>query len=296
MFDIISYCSNYGIDYALKGKNIGSGWVGLQCPFHDDDGYHLGFNAAGGYFYCWKCGGHSVASVIKQQQNCSFYEANRILDSFDTSYVLLDSLNIKKKGNVSNIELPGEPLGKLEQRYLRSRGFDPEYIEKAHGVRSGGITGEWKYRLIIPIYQDGVLVSYQGRDVTGSQELRYKTLAVEKSVVDPKKCLYGLDKVRGNEYIIVSEGIFDAWKLGNNAVATLGTSTTETQIQRMARYRKVYIVFDPEAPAQERATKLGAKVGALGAEVIIVNTELDHDPGDMTEAEVSVLRKNLEIV
>lgn len=295
MFDILSFCRDHGIDYAFKGKNIGPGWLGLQCPFHRDDAYHMGFNLSGGYVYCWKCGGHSLESVIRGYLSCEEYEARAMLRLYDTFAILTDEM-AKKKAGGSNLILPGEPLTKPYRKYLIKRGLDPDEIVEKYGVKAGGIVGDWKYRLMIPIYQDKLLVSYQGRDISGTSPLRYKTLSVEKSAINPKFCLYNLDNAKDFQYIGVCEGVVDVWKLGDGFVATLGTSTTEEQVRKLSRYKTVYIVFDPEENAQKRARKLGERVSAMGSRVEIIDTGLDHDPGDMTEAEVGDLRKELGMV
>jgi hypothetical protein len=44
-----------------------------------------------------------------------------------------------------------------------------------------------------------------------------------------------------------------------------------------------------------RAKKLGKKLNITGIETIIVNSELDHDPGDMSDSEVKYLKGELGI-
>jgi DNA primase len=177
---------------------------------------------------------------------------------------------------------------------LIQRGLDPDEIIDTYRVKAGGIIGEWKYRLMIPVFQKGVLTTYQGRDITNTSDLRYKTLSIEKSVENPKHCLYNMDNAT-DDVVVVCEGVVDVWKIGSGAVATLGTSTTEEQVRKLAQYKKVFILFDPEDTAQRRAKKLGEKISALGSQVEVIHTGLGHDPGDMTGAEVMELRHALSI-
>ena len=294
MFDIVSFCHDYGIDYALKGKNIGKGWIGLQCPYHIDNDYHLGFNVDGAYFYCWKCGGHKLISVLKELTRCTTHEAYLLEERYGIRNSILHTMN-RTSQRPASIVMPGEPLTKPYRKYLHKRNFDPDEIEAKYRVQAGGIAGEWKYRLMIPVYHSGTLITYQGRDITGNSELRYKTLSIDKSLDDPKKYLYNIDNAKGRE-VIVCEGVTDVWRIGDGSVATLGTSTTEEQVRKLRRFDKVYILFDPEESAQKRAKKLGERIAAMGSEVEIIDTGLGHDPGDMTEAEVAVLRKELGIL
>lgn len=292
MFDILSFCRNYGIPYAMQGKNIGPGWLGMNCPFHRDEAYHLGFNIAGAYFYCWKCGGHSVHRIIKGYLRCSDFEAQTIEDEYGTRNSLLAGLN-KRTPQADTLVMPGEELSKLYRKYLIKRGLDPDEIIEKYHVKAGGIVGGWKYRLMIPVYENGTLMTYQGRDITGNTDLRYKTLSIEESVDNPKHLLYNIDNTK-KDAVIVCEGVVDVWKIGDGSVATLGTSTTEEQVRKLNKFGKVYILFDPEENAQKRAKKLGERVAAMGTEVEIIDTGLDHDPGDMTPKEVETLRRELE--
>ena len=54
----------------------------------------------------------------------------------------------------------------------------------------------------------------------------------------------------------------------------------------------MFIIFDPELEAQERAKKLAKQMAALGvADVQLVDTELKHDLGAASEKEIKVLKK-----
>jgi len=289
MFDIVSFCDNYNIPYAYKGKNIGRGWIGLNCPFHFDSDYHLGFNTAGDYTYCWKCGGHSLLSVVQQYVSTSTYEASQILERYGNRRVLSEALNVH---HPKAITMPGDPLSALYRIYLRKRGFDPDHIAEKYKVTAGGIVGDWKYRLLIPLFYQGRVISFQGRDITGNSDIRYKTLSLEKSLDDPKNYLYNMDNAKGDA-IMVCEGPTDVWRIGDSCVSTWGTSTTEEQVRKLYRYKKVFIVFDPDDNAQKRAGTLGNKIAAMGGDVEIIHTGLDHDPGAMTEDEVKSLREEL---
>jgi DNA primase len=123
--------------------------------------------------------------------------------------------------------------------------------------------------------------------------LRYKTLGIEDSVMDPKSVLYNLDNCQGDTLVLV-EGATDVWKWGDGCAATLGTSTTPAQHLLIAnRFRRVLIMFDPEEEAQGRANSLYSKLNTLGVQADCINTELDHDMGAMTEEEVAKLKEEV---
>ncbi len=45
------------------------------------------------------------------------------------------------------------------------RNFDPNYLVSEWGLLSTGVLGEFKFRILAPVYFKGQLVSYQCRDL-----------------------------------------------------------------------------------------------------------------------------------
>ena len=290
--DILSFLKDHGVDFVLSGRNLSRGRIGLCCPWCRDDGYHGAFTGDGEFYSCWKCGGKGVNKTLMALTGMSYYELSNVMDEYEgTSPIMVIE---RKRPQGTEIVLPGGPLEQVHKNYLLRRGFDPDKLEKKHGIRGTGMTGEWKYRIILPLMEGGTCVSFTTRDYTGKQELRYKTLSVEQSIVDPKFTLFGNSHVRDTSKVIVCEGPFDALKLGDGAVATLGTSVTPAQVRKIAIYEKVYIVFDPEEAAQKRALNLAERLSALGSDVEVVDIGGDSDPGDMDEKSVKKLRKELD--
>lgn len=286
VFEPIAFCREHGIPYRMGGANVGAGWVGVNCPFCGDNNFHGGLR--GNAFSCWKCGAHPLSSFIQERLDVDSFTARGIISKFDDEDIFVHRIQ-KKQAKADSIEMPGTLDNEVARNYLLKRKFDPTLLETKYHIRYTGMIGDFKYRIMIPIFKDGVLVSYQGRDYTGKQEIRYKTLAVEASVIDAKHVLYNEDFVPG-DVVGVCEGPFDAIRLGDGFVATLGTKVTEQQVRLLTNYARVCIVFDPEAEAQQRAEELAQRVAVFGTEVEIIDTQLEHDPGDMTEDEVANIR------
>ena len=97
---------------------------------------------------------------------------------------------------------------------------------------------KWKGRLIIPIYKDGKLIFYQGRDLTGKAIKKYESPSTPRDRV-----LYGFDELFSNNSapLYVCEGFFDAFLI--NGVAILGNELSEPQIIWLNKSNrdKVYI-------------------------------------------------------
>lgn len=284
-FDAIKFLSDYHIRYWTHGKNCQPGWVNITCPFCGDTSNHLGINLTAGNCFCWKCGGKSLWRIIHTL--LPSVNPTDILEEYDD---VPRYLTKRKNAKAIELDLPGDPLTSIAKQYLRKRRFDPDYLESTYNLRYGGITGDWRYRIIIPIYdRRGKLLTYQGRDITGKLEERYKTLAIEKSVVNPKDVFFNIQNAT-KDVVGVVEGAFDVMRMGDNFICGLGTTLTQNQLLSLTEFSKVVFVFDPEPEAQAKALKYAQALASIDIEAEVLDIGLDHDPGDCTEDEVKEIR------
>ena len=182
-------------------------------------------------------------------------------------------------------------LGPVPKAYLTSRGFDPAYLQRKYGIMATGPLGAYKFRIIIPIYHQGKIVSFQGRDYTGQSGLRYKSCGIENEIIHHKHLLYGEQFVDSN-HIIVVEGPFDQWKMGDNSVALFGTGYTNQQGNLLLKYKKISILFDTEGEAKRHANILGDRMAGLGSEVDLIFLK-EGDPGDLPINEAAQLKREI---
>lgn len=287
-FDAIRFLEDYNIPFWTEGKNTSPGWVSLECPFCDDSSNHGAINPVGGYFYCWRCGHHSLYDAV--QLITGVKHVKPILKKYD--YVLSESLILEKE-QVS-FYMPGSPLGKAHKKYLEKRNFDPEYIENKYGVLGTTIDKYYPYRIITPVYYEGDVVSFLGRDYTNRQELRHKDCPKHVAKIYHKNILYNLDNCFRNKTIVV-EGAYDNWRFGDNTCATLGTGWTDQQALLLSRrFTEVFIVFDKGETSQKKAVELAQTLNALGIMAEVVQTEY-NEPDDFPEDDVRYLKKFLGI-
>jgi len=196
--------NDYNIPTSTSGKNWQTGWIQVNCPFCNDSGFHGGFNIVGNYYNCWKCGGHNLEDIIMELLGIGYYVTKHLILSYHQPGEQ-QAIAKKKTPKAKEIEWPANCHICTGQhgKYLRKRNFDIRKISKDWGIQGTGPIGPYKFRIIIPIYFNGKLVSYQGRDITGRSDLRYKACPIEKEVIHHKHIVYGIDHVTNKKAIIV---------------------------------------------------------------------------------------------
>ena len=293
VFNFTEYCDTYQIPYVTERGNLSKGWMAAtDCPWCGSyEKYHLGVPPDGSYTYCWACGYHSLRATIYALTPHTDIDA--VLEEFGDSFMFVSRL--KKTAHAEALSLDFPECNKAAIRYLTERGFDPSIIIPKYNLRFGGIFGDWAFRIITPIYQDGRLVSWQGRHIKNDGVGKYKFLSIEKSVVDPKDCLWNIDNCK-KPYILTTEGTYDGMKLGDDTCAVMGITTTEAQARRLAGYKKVFLVYDPEEEAQKRARDFAAKISSMSStEVEVIDTEEDYDLGATSFEEIAEIRRELGV-
>ena len=277
--------------------------VNTHCPFcknPPDTHFNGGFNMVSPHFNCWRCGTHSWYEAFSLLTNIPINQVS----NFVKDYKYITNEKPKQKAKGSNLNLPGFHLNENERKYLESRGYEVDYLINKFHIRGGGIAGEWSYRILLPIYYKRVLVSWTGRSILSREEIdrynipRYKNLSIEQSVINPKEIFFNLDNSTKDKVILV-EGPFDCLKMGNDCICSLGTSMTrEQELFLKQKYKKIFICFDNEPSAQEKARKVGKNLAAIGMSVEVVNIcepFNKNDPGELSYEEVATIKLELEI-
>jgi DNA primase len=181
--------------------------------------------------------------------------------------------------------LPG--WSSLHDAARAARYTDQELVDA--GLVIPGKRGEpydrFRGRVMFPLADDRGRTLGFGARTMGDEKPKYlnspETLLYHKS-----EALFGLDKARGpaarEDRIFVVEGYTDVLALVQagveNVVASMGTSLTEQQLQRLARVtRNLFLCFDADAAgigAMSRALSLGRRIG-LALHVVRIPDGLD---------------------
>jgi DNA primase len=266
--NIIEYLEEeVGIKTTLDGKNVSTGWIGIQCPFCDDTSNHMGIRLSDLRCKCWKCGNHSFIALIKELTDCSHKEAIRLqkvlVEESDADGLSGPNPPIDSKYYLtrSSTILPPDSsntLSKLHKDYLRRRNFHPNRIIRKYDLRGCNATGRYKFRLIIPIYQTRRLVSFISRAIFDEMTPKYLNPTSREVEISPKQTVYNLDNLTSGHDAIIVEGATDVWRWGDGAIALFGIQYTQRQIVSIVekKIRKAFVMFDEGKTAQKRAEEI----------------------------------------
>ncbi len=287
-FDIISYLQSRNIPFSYSGKNVSSDWIGINCIFCIDGSNHLGINLHSKAFSCFKCAekGNAI-KLVQEIEGVNFSKACNIIKEFRNGTFIP-----KEKTYQSKVKFPlGTTKNFTESHlaFLRSRRYDPDTVIKKYNIHATGPIGEFKHRIIIPIYHKERIVTFVGRDVTGRADKPYINSSDQYSIKDVKQCLYNFDSIIQNKVVIV-EGIFDAWRIGDGAVATFGTKYTREQLRLLKGIKQAFILYDNDAILV--AYKLAYDLSTIVPKIEVLELS-EGDPDDLSEQDVRCLRKDI---
>lgn len=289
--DIQSLLGDIGVNYYTSGKNVSDGWTSIACPACGDRSNHGAFSPDGLAYSCFRCGKHSVKSIISKFT--SWEESAQLLKQYSSALFFHEYTTRER---ASKVEWPPEgdvKMPSLHAQYLHERGYDPKQLRDLYGIRCCYQHGPMKYRIVIPVYVNGVIVSYVGRDVTGKAPLKYKNLSEKNSILPVKETVFNLDST--HETAIICEGPFDAMRFGVHGVCVWGLQYTVAQTRALAnRLKRCIICFDNEHIAKQKAYELGEALALQGVVVDILSIDT-KDPGELSQDEANEIKNTLNI-
>lgn len=206
--------------------------------------------------------------------------------------------------SLEECELPPGYKRKFFDKYLNKRGFESDDYD----YFPVGISDNFKFDgyIIIPIYDNGVVVGYVGRSKMSKKDIdkhndaakktgEYKILRYRNSTDnDFVKLLYNYDAVIEDETetVILVEGVFDVISIVRELelydnhrvvpVATFGKKISDVQIYKLQSkgVRNVVIMYD--ADAVETIKKTADKLSDYFDVIIADPIDPEKDAGDMS--------------
>ncbi len=261
----------HDVPHAGAGHRHGRhGWVQVDCPWcgQGSGKFHLGISLTTGASSCWRCGKKNTAAVLAALTGLPQAKAREHIDG-----ATLEATPARHTGRLA-LPYGRQPLGNAHKAYLAGRGLDADMVAQVWGVEGIGLAAKLKWRLFIPVFHYGELVSWTTRSI-GTEGQRYLSAGSNEESVPHKHILYGADYAK--HAIVIHEGPLDVWATGPGAVATFGTAYSEAQLLAMSRYIVRAVCFDTEPDAQHRARNLASRLSAYPGEThnVVLETGVD---------------------
>ena len=277
-----------------KFKRVKSNLYNFRCPICGDSKKNK--SKTRGYLYnvkantnfkCHNCGASMSfnnflkqidPAVQKQYALEKFKEGhtgrNFVVDEPDFKF---EAPKFKKKLKLPKASEHPRPAGYLTARKLNPDDFyyakhfkkfanslKPTFESEAHDEE----------RIIIPLYYEKNLIGFQGRSL-GSSKVKYITVMLDDDA--PK--IYGLDNIRKDAPVYITEGPFDSTFI-RNAIAMCGA---DADVDRWGVSNRVWI-YDNEPRNREIVNRISKTIDSGDSIVIFPSHIEEKDINDMAMA------------
>jgi hypothetical protein len=287
---IISVLEHHDIEYWPEGKNVSADSINIKCPFCDDGSNHCGIFKRDLGYHCWRCNSTGTLDYLvaflthRPVEECAdeiaAFGINFGEDAVEQILTLLHpEPEPEDEESQETIRLPEyfelvtqETTFPLLDYYLEWRNISRQtLIDHQCGICT---VGDHMNRLVIPVYFQGELVSYQAADLTGQSDVKYRTAKNEIN-----QFLYRWDMLDPDAgYMILVEGVLDAWRVGGNALATFGTSLTTQQRTLIIQSQYPCIVMCWDGAAWIHAQKEMEQLQPFFSHIGMVRLPQEEDP------------------
>jgi DNA primase len=293
-----------------------------ECPFCGDSRWRLYVNADTGLGNCFagSCpqGGFNKYQLLKAYKNDTGSStlvgmlrrlvSDQGLIEFKREIFEPDPSELKLPNGTMTVDELGEVPEYLQNRKVDAdtcRRFDLQWSECGRfkvTTPAGVMTQDYSKRVIIPVYDfDGSLVTFQGRDATGTHERRYM---FPPAFAGTGAYLYNGNNYTGQEVAVLSEGVFDVIAVDQalraadlhreyHPMGTFGLNLSSgrpdgnDQVTRLAALKKqglkaVVFMFDGEAKAIKAAVTAAELCRSHGLKTFIAHLPKGKDPAETT--------------
>lgn len=229
--------------------------------------FYLDWNNGDPRYHCFNCGrAGSFINLYSEILGISFGEAKRALLGYNPERIKAElsvqKIVEKKKepvqvymDNIKNDCIgPGDiPNGIMEKQCQKLLN---EFIQRrkipSHFKVFVATKGRYKGRAIIPVYKEGHIIYFQGRALTDI-EPKYLNPIIEKGSVILNEEHFDREK-----YIVVTEGLLDAFMVGSQGTSVLGASVSEEFINKISKMtdKGVILVLDNDVTGREKLIEL----------------------------------------
>ena len=281
-----------------KFKRVKSNLFNFRCPICGDSkknkskmrGYLYAVKANTN-FKCHNCGASmsfnnflkEIDPVIHKQYTMEKFKSGHTGRNFVTEEPVFkfEAPRFKTK-----IDLPKASQNPRSAGYLTARRLDPEnfyyaehFKEFVNSIKhTFDDTRYEEERIIIPLYYEKNLIGFQGRSINPNP-IKYITVMINDDA--PK--IYGLDNIRKDVPVYITEGPFDSTFI-SNSIAMCGA---DADVDRWGVSNPVWI-YDNEPRNSEIVARIGRTIDNGDSVVIWPNGIDDKDINDMVMSGLDV--------
>jgi len=275
-----------------KFKKVKVNLYNFRCPICGDSKKQR--NKARGYLYgiktntnfkCHNCGASmSFNNFLKEVD--PFLQKQYAMEKFKEGFaggrnfvVEEPELKFETPKFKPKLDLPKASENQIAKQYLEKRKLDPTkfyYTDKfkewsnSHKHTFDDLTYD-EPRIIIPLFYKNTLIGFQGRSL-GPSKVKYITVMINDEA--PK--IYGLDNIRGDAPVFVTEGPFDSTFL-LNSIAMCGA---DGDVGKWGVSTPVW-VYDNEPRSKEITSRISSTIAEGGSVVIWPTSIKEKDINDM---------------
>ena len=280
-----------------KFKRVKPNLYNFRCPICGDSQKHK--NKARGYFYgikanvnfrCHNCGASMSFSNFLKQIDTTLHK-QYVMEKFKDGFAGVKGgsaiekpveLKFEAPKFKSKLDLPKASENSAAKSYLEKRKLNPNdfyYTDKfkawsnSHKKTFDDVSYD-EPRIIIPLFYKNTLVGFQGRSL-GPSKVKYITVMINDDA--PK--IYGLDNIRRDAPVFVTEGPIDSTFL-RNSIAMCGA---DGDVGKWGISTPVW-VYDNEPRNKEITTRISNTIDRGDSVVIFPNNVKEKDINDMVLA------------
>ena len=275
----------------LKFKRVKSDLYNFRCPICGDSQKHK--NKARGYLYgvkadinfrCHNCGASMTFSNFLKEIDVTMhkqYVFERFKDGKTGRGTVVEEpkFNFEAPQFKPKLDLPKADVNPAARKYLENRKLDPTKFYYTDRFKQWTNTlkptfDDVRYdepRIIIPLIYLNTVVGFQGRSL-GPSKVKYITVMINDDA--PK--IYGLDNIRRDAPVFITEGPFDSTFI-RNSIAMCGA---DADISRWGISNPVWI-YDNEPRNREITNRISKTIDSGQSVVIWPESIDDKDINDM---------------
>jgi DNA primase len=249
-----------------------------------------------------------VESEGKKEEKEEFYKVNDAAALYFNNLLLNSPAAAKAKSYVEKRGFTAKTISDFQigfsldswdalKLYLMERSYSEKTLVTAgllYEDEKGKASDRFRGKLMIPIRDIKGRVTGFGARVLDNSEPKYKN-SPQTPTFDKSGTLYGIDRaaaaIRKQEAAIIMEGYMDvimAHQCGvTNAIASMGTAITETQVNILKKLsRNLILSLDADAAGEEAMLRTVGYENILNAEMLVIILPEGKDPDEVIKEDM----------